>query len=151
MIASATTTRLANLVASFARRAPSRSGSPSTRLSGLADYLDEVAKLPIREFITRAMQVTLEDRCARHDALKERLANDPSYTAYWRRAADRYMDAFHHSAGRPAFYLPVEFQSRGSLDAAFGKVQRFVGGFADLIAWWPAIVSETRRGRVLFS
>ena len=99
----------------------------------------------MREFITRAMQVTLEDRCARHDALKERLANDASYPAFWRKAVDRYLNAFHDSAGRPEFYLPVEFRGQGSLETGFVRLRECVGEFANLLEYWPAILAEIRR------
>ena len=143
-IVSATTTRLANLIVSFSRRAPSRSGSPAARLANLADFLNEIAALPIREFMIRAMQVTLEDRTARHEALMERLSKDDSYSDYWRKAVDRYMDAFNASARHPEFYLPVEFKDRGSFDHAFGNVQKYVGEFADLLRCWAAIRAEIK-------
>jgi hypothetical protein len=103
-----------------------------------------MSQLPIPEFITQATQVTLEDRCSRHAALKERLATDASYPTYWREAADRYLAAFHRSASRLEFYLPVEFKGHGPIDVAFGAVQEYVGEFADLLNRWPEILFEIR-------
>ena len=136
-IASATRTLFANLIVSFARRARVSSGSVSTNLADLRDSLDEISKLPLREFITRAMQFTLEDRCSRLEALKERLSVDASYPAYWREAVDRYQDVFYRSAGRSEFYVPVEFRRGRGLDDAFARVREAVGEFAELLRWWP--------------
>jgi hypothetical protein len=145
-IVSATQNLFANLLVSFARRARFRSGSASANLAGLSDSLHDVSRLPIREFITRAMQVTLEDRCARLAALRDRLSIDASYPAYWRKAVDRYQDAFYKSAVRPEFYIPVEFKGGRRIDDAFALVREATGQFAELITWWPRMleVSEIK-------
>jgi len=146
-IASATQTLFANLLLSFARRVRIGSGSASANLDGLADSLHDVSRLPIREFITQAMQVTLEDRCARLAALRDRLSIDASYPAYWRKAADRYQDAFYKSAVRPDFYIPVELKGGRRIDDAFVRVREATGQFAELIKWWPRMMeaAEIRR------
>jgi hypothetical protein len=118
-------------------------------LGVFADSLYGISKLPTREFITRAMQVTLEDRCCRLAALKERLSLDASYPAYWREAVDRYQDAFHQSAGRPEFYIPVEFKAGRGLDCAFARVREAIGEFAELLRWWPRMMELTSaKGRL---
>ncbi len=144
-IASATQTLFANLLLSFARRAQFRSDSASTNLGGLADSLHGVSRLPIREFITQAMQVTLEDRCGRLAVLRDRLSIDASYPAYWRKAVDRYQDAFYKSAARPEFFIPIEFKGGRGIDDAFARVREATGQFAELIAWWPHMKEEGRR------
>ena len=142
-IASATQTLFANLLVSFARRARFRSGSASANLGGLADSLHDVSRLPIREFITQAMQFTLEDRCGRLAVLRDRLSIDASYPAYWRKAVDRYQDAFYKSAVRPDFYIPVEFKGGRRIDDAFARVREATGQYAELIRWWPGMLESS--------
>ena len=139
-IASATQTLFANLLVSFARRARFRSGSLLVNLGGLADSLHDVSQLPIREFITQAMQFTLEDRCGKLARLRDRLSIDASYPASWRKAADRYQDAFYKSAGQPDFYIPIEFKGGRRIDDAFVRVREATGQFAELIKWWPRML-----------
>ena len=147
VIPSATELRLADLLVSLTRRVgfTSFSPSPSARLERLADALSEAASLPRRDFLTRVQKVTLVDRCRRLAELEVRMTGDETYSDRWRTAVARYRRAFRDSAARREFYVPVEFRTRGSIDAAADRAAEFVRGFADLLWWWPRI-QEAARG-----
>ena len=137
-IPSATEVRLADLLISLIRRVPFKTFpfSATVRFGRLADSLSEISKLPLHEFITCMMKVTLDDRCRRLAELETRMSVDPTYPDYWRTAAEQYRDAFLKSAARPGFYVPIEFRDGGPLDSAFGRLRKFVEEFAELVRWW---------------
>jgi hypothetical protein len=137
-IPSATGVRLADLLISLMRRVPFNTfpSSAAVRFGRLADSLADISKLPLHEFITCMMKVTLDDRCRRLAELETRMSVDPTYPDYWRTAAEQYRDAFLKSAARPGFYLPVEFRDGSSPDSAFGRLRKFVQEFAELVRWW---------------
>ena len=144
-IPSATGVRLADLLISLTRRVgfTSFAASPAARLERLADALSEVASLPGDELIARVTKITLEDRCRRLAELEIRISRDRTYPGHWRAAVDRYTAAFRASAARPDFWLPIELagRGRGSHGRAVERLRRFVREFAELVRWWPRMLT----------
>jgi hypothetical protein len=81
---------------------------------------------------------------ARIEAMVSRAAE---YPPYWRSSLEEYRRALVRSLARPDFFLPVEFQEAGGVEAGFKTVQQFVGGFGTLLASWPDIWQRTRARR----
>jgi hypothetical protein len=118
---------------------------PAARLARLAGALADLAALepaPFAQYATRA----LLDARAQQLARIEMMVSRPSeYPPYWRAALEEYRRAITRSLARPDFFLPIEFQDAGGVDAGFERLRRFVGHCAALLQAWPALVGAAGR------
>jgi hypothetical protein len=136
---SAAESRLSELViALLLRQAPSLvAASPADRLREIGEALTAVGRLEHRAFVTLVTDVTRETR-ARELEYAETGAESPDCPTYWRSALEDYRRTLQAAMCRPEFFLPIEFQDRGSLESGYRPLRSFMRSLGCFVADWPA-------------
>ena len=120
---------------------------PAMRLARLSGALVELGRLDAGAFTRHVTRVMLDSRAQQLTRIEAMVSRPAEYPPYWRSSLEEYRRALVRSLARPDFFLPVEFQEAGGVEAGFRTVQQFVGGFGTLLASWPEIWRRTLTSR----
>ena len=144
-IASASGTRLADLLMLLCQHQPVFDDDPECRLRRLAEYFVYLGRCGLTEFASLAIGSAVSARAeqlVRVDAIVDGLGN---YPPYWIAALRTYRNALASNLSKPDFVVPIEFERTGTTEDAFRDFQRFTGRFGKLLSAWPQLWIEARR------
>jgi len=118
---------------------PGLAQSPLDRLTKLGHYLDEIGCLPSASFASFTRQLIWQERGERIAKLETLLhIYGASLPSAWRQMAEAYCTRVRQSA-----LWPPERFLRGGAD----MTQRSIVQFAQILHWWPQMVTTARRLR----
>jgi hypothetical protein len=146
---SASETRVSELLILLTRAAMQGAldTDPAVRLARLSGTLTELGRLDAGAFAAHVTRVMLDSRAQQLARIEAMVSRTAEYPPYWRSSLEEYRRTLVRSLARPDFFLPIEFQDAGGVDAGFRTVQQFVGGFGTLLASWPQIWQTTMASR----
>jgi hypothetical protein len=141
---SASESRVSDLLMLLARTAVQGAldADPSARLARLAGALADLAAFAPSSFSQYATRVLLDARAQQLARIEMMVGRPAEYPPYWRAALEEYRRTITRSLARPDFFLPIEFQGAGGVEAGFERLRRCVGQFAGVLQVWPELVGS---------
>lgn len=114
---------------------------PPARLAAIGRRLVELGRIPEPDFFEFIRVETLRQKAMYVEHLEHLLEIHDHRPAYWADDVVRHIRAFHESASRDDYFVPIDLRSPGrSVAETRAKAQRIAARFGALALEWPAMV-----------
>lgn len=116
------------------------------RLCAIGRYLEELGKIPLRDFEDFVRTLVWQQESAKALYLENHLKVHKEQPDFWAKDVKKYIETLRNSL--PKMVIPYDLSNDRDEFEILRLMQRLVLKFGQLLRWWPEIVKATDELRI---